>query len=222
MRRTRGRDALLAAVLLVLLAPPALAVALAVLLVDGRPVLYRQKRLGRGGRLFTLHKFRTMRTGAAGPALTVGGDPRVTRLGAWLRRTKIDEWPQLLDVLAGRMALVGPRPEVPAYAALFDHGEAAALRALCPGVTDPSTVLCRHEEALLARRPDPDRWYREELLPAKARLSWRYAERATHRSDLLVLLETAWGRPRFCRAFAARAGLGDEWRRILGEDDGRA
>ena len=217
MRRTRGRDIVLAFVLLVALALPALVVAFVILCADGRPVLYRQERLGRGGRRFTLHKFRTMRAGMGGAALTVGGDPRVTRIGSWLRRTKIDEWPQLIDVLVGRMTFVGARPEVPAYAALFEHGEARWLLERRPGITDPSSILCRREEALLARQSDPERWYREVLFPAKARLSWRYAERATLWSDVRVLLEPACGRPRFARAFAEWVGLGEEWKRILGE-----
>lgn len=217
MRRTRGRDIVLACILLIVLALPALVVAFAILCVDGRPVLYRQERLGRGGRLFTLHKFRTMRAERGGAVLTVGGDPRVTRIGSWLRRTKIDEWPQLIDVLVGRMTFVGARPEVPAYAALFEHGEARSLLERRPGITDPSSILCRREEALLARQSDPERWYREVLFPAKARLSWRYAERATWWSDVRVLFETACGRPRFARTFAERVGLGEEWERILGE-----
>lgn len=217
MRRTRARDAVLAALVLAVLALPALAVAALVLAFDGTPVFYRQERLGRGGRHFRIHKFRTMRPGAGGRPLTVGDDPRVTRLGAVLRRAKIDEWPQLLDVLGGRMALVGPRPEVPAYAAAFATEEGRHLLGLRPGITDPASLLCRDEARLLAARDDPERFYREVLLPAKIRLSWRYARRATHATDLAVLLETAVGRPRFSRAFLAREGLEEEWRVILGE-----
>ncbi len=122
-----------------------------------------------------------------GPQLTLGDDTRITRAGAFLRRSKLDELAQLFDVLAGRMSLVGPRPELPRYVATYPTALRERLLAVRPGITDPASLAYRDEGALLAATADPERHYAEQLLPAKLRLSAAYLERATFASDLGLL-----------------------------------
>ncbi|HEX6533927.1 MAG TPA: sugar transferase [Gemmatimonadaceae bacterium] len=187
----RACDVLGAAVGLVVLSPLLVAIALAIALVDGRPVLFRHERVGRRGRLFRMWKFRTMVVGAErkGPHITPGGDPRVTRLGRWLRRRKLDELPQLVNVLRGEMSLVGPRPEVPRYVARYTAAEREVLR-LVPGITDPASIRYADEGALLARAADPERLYVEEVMPEKIRLNLEYARRATPLTDIATVAAT--------------------------------
>jgi lipopolysaccharide/colanic/teichoic acid biosynthesis glycosyltransferase len=176
---------------LLLLALPMLAVAAWIKLDSPGPVFFRQQRVGRHGVPFAIHKFRTMRHGAGGLALTVGDDARITRAGRWLRRTRLDELPQLLDVLAGDMSLVGPRPEVPRYVALYPPGLRERALAVRPGITDPASLAYIDEAALLAAAADPEREYVERILPAKLQAAAAYAERATLASDIAVLARTA-------------------------------
>jgi lipopolysaccharide/colanic/teichoic acid biosynthesis glycosyltransferase len=186
---------LFGAALALLLAAPLMALAaLAIKLDSPGPVFFRQQRVGRGGRLFRVHKFRTMVADAParGPALTVGDDARITRVGRWLRHSKLDELPQLLDVLAGDMSLVGPRPEVPQYVAHYPAALRDKVLALKPGITDPVSLAFADESALLARAADPEREYVEVILPRKLRASADYAERATLASDLGVIARTLW------------------------------
>jgi lipopolysaccharide/colanic/teichoic acid biosynthesis glycosyltransferase len=128
---------------------------------------------------------------AGGPPLTVGDDPRITRAGRFLRRSRLDELPQLLDVLQGKMSLVGPRPEVPRYMDAAPPALRARVLAVRPGMTDPVALAHIDESALLAQADDPERVYRETLLPAKLQAAADYAERATLWTDLQVLLRTA-------------------------------
>jgi len=186
---------LFGAALALLLAAPLMALAALAIKVDSPgPVFFRQQRVGRGGRLFRVHKFRTMVADAParGPALTVGDDARITRVGRFLRQSKLDELPQLLDVLAGHMSLVGPRPEVPQYVARYPADLRDRLLSLKPGITDPVSLAFADEGALLARAADPEREYVEVILPRKLRASADYAERATLSSDLKVLARTLW------------------------------
>ncbi len=180
-----------AALALLLLAPLLLALALWVKLDSPGPALYRQQRVGRHGVLFHIHKFRTMQHGAAGLPLTVGADARITRAGAWLRRTRLDELPQFLNVLAGHMSLVGPRPEVPRYVAHYPSALRAQALAVRPGMTDPATLTYIDEAAWLAAAADPERAYIEHILPAKVAQAAAYAQRATLASDVAVLGRTA-------------------------------
>ncbi|MTV24479.1 sugar transferase [Nitriliruptoraceae bacterium ZYF776] len=188
----RPVEVLLSAVALLVLSPLLLVLALAVALSSPGPILYRQRRVGRGGTAFTLHKFRTMRVRAdAAGRLTVGrDDPRTTAVGRFLRRTKLDELPQLFDVLRGAMSLVGPRPEVPEYVDLSRPDQRETLRHR-PGLTDPASLAFRDESALLAGRADPEAYYVATLLPAKLALSAAYGRRRTWRSDLGILVATA-------------------------------
>jgi lipopolysaccharide/colanic/teichoic acid biosynthesis glycosyltransferase len=181
-----------ATIALLLASPLMLLAALAIKLDSPGPVFFRQERVGRGGKSFEVHKFRTMVADAPsrGPALTVGDDARITRVGRWLRHSKLDELPQLLDVLAGDMSLVGPRPEVPRYVALYPADLRDKVLSLKPGITDPVSLEFADESALLARAADPEREYVEVILPRKLCASAAYAERATLATDLSVLLRT--------------------------------
>jgi lipopolysaccharide/colanic/teichoic acid biosynthesis glycosyltransferase len=192
-------DLLLAAGALALCALPMLLMAAWIKADSAGPVFFRQQRVGRHGRLFAIHKFRTMVADAPrrGPALTVGDDPRITRAGHWLRRHKLDELPQLIDVLAGHMSLVGPRPELPRYVALYPEALRARALAVRPGITDPASLQLADENQLLARAADPEREYVQVILPAKLQASIAYAERATLWSDLRVIgrtLRLLWAR----------------------------
>ena len=183
-------DLLGAGIALLLLAPLLLLVALWIKLDSPGPVFYRQERVGRHGVPFRIHKFRTMHAGAPGLPLTVGEDPRVTRAGALLRRTRVDELPQLIDVLRGAMSLVGPRPEVPRYVAHYPPGLRERALAVRPGITDPASLAFIDEAALLARAADPEREYIEVILPAKLQCAADYAQQASLATDLRVLWQT--------------------------------
>jgi lipopolysaccharide/colanic/teichoic acid biosynthesis glycosyltransferase len=187
---TRGRDLALAGLLLVLLAPPWLVVALAIKRDSPGPVLYRALRVGRDGRAFTMLKFRTMRVGAdAGAGITGADDARVTRVGRWLRATRLDELPQLINVLRGEMSLVGPRPEAPRYVRLYSPEQRAVLR-VRPGITGPTQLRFRDEAAWLTG-PDIEASYVRDLLPAKLASDLAYVRCRSFWRDLPVLLATA-------------------------------
>jgi len=187
---SRVFDCFAAATLLLLASPLLAGIAAAIFLETGLPLVFRQKRVGRNGNLFTLLKFRTMRVGSSGPSITVGGDSRVTRAGKVLRKFKLDELPQLWNVVRGDMSLVGPRPEVPEYVDGSDPVWQAVLQ-VRPGITDPASIAFRNEEELLAKASDPFRFYKENLLPAKLSLNLAYLEKRSLWLDIRVLLETA-------------------------------
>jgi lipopolysaccharide/colanic/teichoic acid biosynthesis glycosyltransferase len=176
---------------LVLLSPVLAAIAAAIKLDTPGTVFYRQERVGRGGVPFRIWKFRTMVAGAAslGSALTVGDDSRITEVGRLLRRFKLDELPQLANVLTGEMSLVGPRPEVPRYVARYTEAQRQVLD-LVPGITDPASIAYRDEAALLAQRADPEAAYVQEIMPDKIRLNLEYAGRASVRSDVGLIWRT--------------------------------
>ena len=187
-------DLLGASFALLLLWPLLLAIALLIRIDSPGPGFFRQERVGRHGRTFSIHKFRTMvaDADALGGPLTVGEDPRITRIGRKLRHTRLDELPQLIDVLVGHMSLVGPRPEVPRYVALYPADLRERVLAVRPGITDPSSLEFIDEATLLAQAADPEREYVQTLLPRKLRLAAEYAERATLGTDLRVLARTLW------------------------------
>jgi len=182
-------DFIVAACGLLLVAPLIAVIAVAIKCDSPGPVLFRQPRVGRRGRLFRIHKFRTMVVDAAarGPALTIGDDTRITRVGQFLRRSKLDELPQLLDVLVGEMSLVGPRPELPQYVALYPPALRDKVLALRPGITDPVSLAFADETSLLAHAPDPEREYIEVILPRKLHAAADYAEHSTLGTDLKVI-----------------------------------
>ncbi|MFA9430144.1 sugar transferase [Egicoccus sp. AB-alg2] len=188
----RWLEVVLAVALLVLLAPVLALVAALIRWSSRGPVLYRQQRVGRGGTTFTLLKFRTMRVGADREGqLSVGAtDPRTTAVGRRLRQHKLDELPQLVNVVRGEMSFVGPRPEVPEYVDPTRPEQAEVLRHR-PGLTDPASLAFRCEGELLAGHPDPERYYVEVVLPAKLRLSAAYLRRRSLLGDLRIVLQTA-------------------------------
>ncbi|HYD55237.1 MAG TPA: sugar transferase, partial [Gemmatimonadaceae bacterium] len=147
---SRAIDLLLALPALVVLAPAFVLIAVAIRLDSPGSVFYRQERVGLHGAPFRIHKFRSMRAAADGPAVTVAGDIRVTRIGAHLRKWKVDELPQLIDVVRGTMSLVGPRPELPAYVALWPAEARDVILSVRPGITDPASVAFRNESEVLA------------------------------------------------------------------------
>ena len=174
---------------LALLWPLIVLVAAAVVVESGRPVLFAQTRVGRGFHRFRLYKFRSMRNGAAGRPITAAGDGRVTRVGRVLRAMKLDELPQLWNVLKGDMSLVGPRPELPEYVERFRKRYARILR-VRPGITDLASIRFRDEEAVLARSSDPLREYVGRVLPIKLDLAEEYVRRRSLWLDLLILAQT--------------------------------
>ena len=185
-------DLVFAALGLVLLTPLLLAVALWVVCDSPGPALFRQQRVGRAGKLFHIYKFRTMqqRADAHSPAITVGADARITRAGYWLRRTKADELPQLVNVLLGQMSLVGPRPEVPHYVALYPSDLRELILSVRPGITDHASIEFRDESTLLGQSSDPERTYIEEILPVKLRYAAQYARSHTLWADLKIIART--------------------------------
>jgi lipopolysaccharide/colanic/teichoic acid biosynthesis glycosyltransferase len=183
---------------LVLLSPVLLSIAAIIRLTSAGPALFRCARVGQNGRSFTLYKFRSMIVGAPalGPAITPAEDPRVTPVGKVIRQLKLDELPQLLNVLKGDMSLVGPRPEDPRYVALYSREQLAVLKAR-PGMTSPASLRYRDESALLTGEDWNDRYVRE-VMPTKLAIDSEYLSRRTPWSDLVVILQTAlgfWGRP---------------------------
>ena len=183
-------DVVLSALGLLLLAPLLLLIALWVKLDSPGPVLFRQERVGRNGRPFLIHKFRTMRVDKAGPQITVGADPRITRSGRLLRASKLDELPQLWDVLRGAMSLVGPRPEVSRYVAMYPAELREIVLSVRPGITDLASLEFRSESELLARAADPEREYVDVVMPKKLALARRYVETASLAQDLRIIWRT--------------------------------
>jgi len=184
-------DVLAAACGLLLLAPVLFAIALWIRLDSPGPALFRQRRVGRHGRLFDIYKFRTMADRPDdGRQLTVGADPRITRAGRFLRRTKLDELPQLLNVLEGTMSLVGPRPEVPRYVDRYPPAVRQTVLSVAPGITDLAAILFKDENDILGHAPDPERAYVETILPVKLEYYQRYVRERSFWLDLHILFRT--------------------------------
>lgn len=176
---------------LLILSPLFVVVAIAVIADSSGPVFFRQKRVGRDGKPFNIIKFRSMRTDAPelGGQLTVGADPRVTRVGRYLRAWKVDELPQLINVVRGEMDLVGPRPEVPGYVDLYTPEQRRVLR-VRPGITDPASVEFRNESELMGEQPSPESFYVAEIMPRKLALNLAYLKDRSLWTDIRVILGT--------------------------------
>ena len=168
-------------------------IALVVKCADGGPALFTQRRVGRGGALFTIHKFRTMREEHGGSTVSVEGEARITPVGRFLRRYKLDELPELWDVLRGKMSFVGPRPDVPGYADRL-QGEAREILSLRPGITGPATLKYRNEEHLLATVDDSQKYNDEVIYPDKVRLNLYYLRHYSFLLDLRIIGATLLGK----------------------------
>ena len=187
----RAMDIVLSAAALCVLWPVLLLIALAIVVDDPGPVFYRQVRVGRGGKPFRIFKFRTMVVDAdkKGLSITVGRDSRITRVGALLRKTKLDELAQLLNVLCGQMSFVGPRPEVPRYVELYTPYQRQVLL-VRPGITDYASIAYRNENDLLAGAKDPERMYIETVMPDKIELNMKYLREISPLADVRLILKT--------------------------------
>jgi lipopolysaccharide/colanic/teichoic acid biosynthesis glycosyltransferase len=199
----RPLDILLAALGLAALSPFLLAIAVFVRLTSPGPAFFLQTRTGRFGRPFKIIKFRSMKSGSSGPLLTAAGDSRITPLGRWLRRSKVDELPQLFNVLLGHMSFVGPRPEVPMYTARYTLRQLEVLL-VRPGITCPDIQF--DEEQLMAGQPDKESFYLSAILPAKLDRDLAYSRRIRFSSDIRIILHTAAGA--LYRAFPSRTRSG--------------
>jgi lipopolysaccharide/colanic/teichoic acid biosynthesis glycosyltransferase len=202
---------------LLFLWPAFLLIAIFVKLTSPGPVFYRQERVGKSGRRFKIIKFRTMHVdaGQRGPGITIGDDSRITSLGRMMRRLKVDELPQLWNVLKGEMSLVGPRPELPVYVASFSEPQQRVLE-VRPGITDPASIVYRRESDQLAGHADPERYYRDVVLPHKLALNLEYIHRMSWRRDLSLLAQTCLGLwfkrpPLIYSAPADKASSGTSW-----------
>lgn len=186
----RAFDLATAAALLVLTSPLLVTIALAVRVDSKGPAIFRQERVGRHGTTFRIHKFRSLRVDSPGALVSPTNDPRVTRVGAILRRTKLDELPQLLDVLGGHMSLVGPRPEVPRFVGLWSDADRSLILSVRPGITDPASIALRHEADELAAVDDPESYYVSTLLPRKTAMYADYVRTRSFGGDLRLIGRT--------------------------------
>ena len=182
-------DVSCSAIGLVLLTPVFAAIALIIVVDDRWPIIFSQTRIGRSGRPFRLWKFRTMRLGSYGSMITATGDNRITRAGARLRKYKLDELPQLFNVLKGDMSLVGPRPELPSHVQMQVPIWQAVLQTR-PGITGLATLLYRDEEKIIAKSSDHDAFYRQSVLPAKLMLNLAYLVSRSFWQDVKLILIT--------------------------------
>ncbi len=185
----RAFDIILAASVLALLSPLLALIALAVLWDSGRPIFFSQIRVGRRFQQFRIYKFRSMLSSNRGPAITAATDARITRVGRMLRTAKLDELPQLWNVMVGDMSLVGPRPEIPRYVEIF-RGRYQTVLSVRPGITDLASLQFRDEEQVLAQAADPLGEYESVVLPAKLNLAEEYVQRQCFALDLSILWRT--------------------------------
>ena len=187
----RLMDIVVSGCALAVLGPVLLLIAIAIKIDDPGPVFYRQVRVGRGGKTFRIFKFRTMVVDAdkKGLAITVGRDNRITRMGAFLRKTKLDELAQLINVFTGEMSFVGPRPEVPKYVDMYTPYQRQVLL-VRPGITDYASIAYRNENDLLAGVDDPEKMYIEKIMPDKIELNMKYLREISPLADIRLILST--------------------------------
>ena len=187
-------DRLMALIGLLLLWPVLIIVAVLIRVkMSGGPVIFKQKRVGRNGKLFTMYKFRSMTVGHGGSSVSVAGESRITPLGAKLRHYKLDELPELWNVLIGDMSFVGPRPDVPGYADQLKGNERDVLK-LRPGITGPASLKYRDEEDLLAKQTDPQKYNDEVIFPDKVRINLYYLRHYSFIKDIEMIFCTVLGR----------------------------
>jgi lipopolysaccharide/colanic/teichoic acid biosynthesis glycosyltransferase len=175
---------------LLLLAPLFVLVAIWIKLDSPGPVFFRQQRVGKDGMLFDIIKFRTMHDDAHEALLTIGHDRRITEVGKFLRRHKLDEFPQLFNVVAGTMSLVGPRPEVPRYVDCYPPDVRSVVLSVRPGITDWASIYYKEENSLLGRAANPEQAYLETILPAKLKYNLRYVHERSFWNDVRIIFTT--------------------------------
>jgi lipopolysaccharide/colanic/teichoic acid biosynthesis glycosyltransferase len=187
-------DFLVALCTLLLLLPLMLVIAAIVRLTSPGPALFRQQRVGRQGRVFLIYKFRTMthHTAPTVPLISADSDARITKSGYWLRASKLDELPQLFNVLMGDMSIVGPRPEVPKYVALYPEELRTIVLSVRPGITDEESIEFRNESAMLADASDPEQLYVTQIMPRKLELCAKYVAARTLLGDARIVCCTVW------------------------------
>lgn len=185
-------DWLASSVGLILLSPLLALISIWIKFDSRGSIFFRQQRVGLGGKTFKIHKFRTMVSDAErqGLQITVGADARVTQSGLWLRKYKLDELPQLLDVWLGHMSLVGPRPEVPRYVACYPANVRDIVLSVRPGITDRASIEYKDENLILGQSNDPDKTYISEVLPIKLRYYLNYVNNRTFLDDIKIILDT--------------------------------
>ena len=187
-------DRVVSTIGLVILSPLLFVTAIMIkILMPGGPVIFKQKRIGRNGREFVMYKFRSMVVGHSGSSISVAGESRITPFGAILRRYKIDELPELWNVMTGEMSFVGPRPDVPGYADKLKGAERAILQ-LRPGITGPASLKYRDEEELLATVKDPQKYNDEIIFPDKVRINLYYMKHYSFVDDIKMILCTVTGK----------------------------
>lgn len=176
---------------ILILTPLFIIVVISIKLDSCGPILFQQTRIGRLGSKFKIYKFRTMIVNAEqfGEQITIGDDQRITKIGAWLRKFKLDELPQLFNVLNGDMSLVGPRPEVEKYVDLYTSHQRQVLQ-VRPGITDPASIAFRNESDLLGKADDPEKFYIREIMPMKLELNLNYLKSQSVISDIKIILNT--------------------------------
>jgi len=189
MTLKRAFDIVIALAGLLALFPLLIIIAIVIKILTAGPVIFRQGRVGRFGKPFTIYKFRTMRVNDIGSTVTVQGDPRITPFGKYLRKYKIDELPELWNILKGDMSLVGPRPDVQEYAGRL-IGEENKILELRPGLTSPASIKYINEEELLASAPNPQKFYDEVLWPTKVRLNLEYYKTRSFLGDVYLIIQT--------------------------------
>lgn len=185
-------DLLASATGLLVLSPMLMALAMMIKMDSKGPVFFRQQRIGLHGKPFRIHKFRTMVTDAERGSLqiTIGNDKRITKVGSWMRQYKLDELPQLIDVLTGSMSLVGPRPEVPKYVQYYPEQIKEIIFSVRPGVTDLASITFRSENEILAQSDNPEKAYIETVLPEKLKCYVEYVRTRTLIGDIALILKT--------------------------------
>jgi len=191
MIKKRLFDILVSLLALILFSPMFFVCAIAIKATSRGPIFYRGKRVGKGGDIFLMHKFRSMVINAdkLGTDLAPRGDPRVTKFGRFLRRTKIDELPQFIDVLIGKMSIVGPRPESPMYAKYYNDRQKKVLD-VKPGIVGLTQIKFRNEELILKDKPNPDEYYIKVLMPEKLEMDLNYIKNQSFFGDIWIVLKT--------------------------------
>lgn len=186
----RGFDLVVSGLFLLLAWPLLVALAVAVRVDSAGPAIFRQERVGLRGETFRIHKFRSMKVDQCSGLVSASGDNGVTRVGRFLRKNKLDELPQILDVFVGHMSLVGPRPEVPKYVAMWPADRRQVILSVRPGITDPASIALRNEADELTAAEDPERYYIESLLPRKTAMYVDYVNSRSFVGDLAIIGRT--------------------------------